>query len=154
TLSTGLLQPSDDLTSNPLAQAYIKPAYDVDSSAKVAPFIRNASTPLITNPDGTTTEDTSKPVGSLCKGRDQVSGPGFWTVYLQGAFQGDELRDRDPDEEAPNRLGSTYHYTSGGVFVGSVGSLIYLETLRDASWQNGQALAEICLNTTVTHETG
>jgi hypothetical protein len=153
--SFGLLATSDDSKTNPMAQAYIRPVRDV-ASPKPAAFLRNVSTPQVTNPGGATGEDTTEPIQQLCEARDQLSDTSFWLVYLQGAFQGDERRDRDPTAEsvAPStsRLGTTYNFTDPATdkFLVSVGSFIYVETIRDA--MRAPTTSPNCLNVVVTHE--
>jgi len=148
TFSTSLLQISDDPTANLYAQAYLRPRYDV-TDVKQAPFNRNISSPIIdTNPDGTPIRDSREFKEQLALGRDSaVSTVGYWTVYVQGGFQGDESGDRDPNSEsqgaAGESLGDDDRY---GIFL-------YMEVIRD-SVLRGDAGVERCSSRTFVHEIG
>jgi hypothetical protein len=152
----GLLTASDNPAVNPLAQAYVRPSYDL-ASPKTPPFLRNVSIPVTLNSDGTTTEDDNLLINQLCVGRTNLSSADFWVVYLQGAFQGDELLDRDPDNEDKSTLGKTMYWTTDNGFVGALGSLIYLETTQDsrrAAMTSDTNAYQQCLDQVVTHEVG
>ncbi len=106
----GLLQASDAPTQNLLAQAYIRPAYDLANLRAEAPFNRNISTPR--NPDGT--EDLRDFYRQVEMGRDAApSGSNaYWLGYAQSAYQADEVVDRDPGMEVDAALGWTIGDTS------------------------------------------
>jgi len=134
--------------SNIFAQAYVRVSYDLASSDKKAPFVRNVGS-----------EDTDW-AAQLQTGRDETTMAGlpeFWTGYIQGGFQEtifDSLTgsgDGDPDSE---QTGSTLGGTP--FFNDQAGSLIFVEVVRDVG--NG-LLRLTCpgvdyLSDTVAHELG
>jgi hypothetical protein len=150
TISTGLLQPSDDSATNPYAQAYVRPSSDV-ASPKQAPFNRNVSSPP--GPDETREEKEQ-----LALGRDSlVSMPGYWVMYAQGAFQADEAEDLDPASEIGSPAGQTVFIPGNPSASDGYGSLIYLETIRDSVRKNTSQVdrvAEECVEATLPHEFG
>jgi hypothetical protein len=149
-ISTGLLQASDDSVTNPYAQAYVRPSNDVPSP-KQAPFNRNVSSPP--GPDETREEREQ-----LALGRDSlVSTPGYWVMYAQGAFQADETEDLDPASEIGSPAGQTVFIPDNPAASDRYGSLIYLETIRDSVRKNTSQVdrvAKECVEATLPHEFG
>lgn len=141
--STSLLQAADVPGTNIFAQAYVRPRYDVPD-VKQAPFNRNVSYPP--GPDGT--PDTQEIIDQLAKGRDSsISTAGFWTVYVQGAFQSDEILDRDPNAESASDAGVTLGDSD------RFGTLMFMETIGDSTLR-GDAGIERCSSGTLVHELG
>jgi hypothetical protein len=107
---------TDDPKQNIFSQAYMELAFDLPSATQAA-FARNI-------PDGDPSWATQ-----LTKGRDattvQSTGT-YWTSYVQGAFQGPEEGDKDPNAESAT-FGAT-PYTND-----AYGSLVFCEALRDAA---------------------
>ena len=81
------------------------------------------------------------------KGMQSVSTSGFWASYLQGAFQGRQEADGDPDG-GPNAEGFQVGRTPT-----SFGSLVFAETIRDCALAQGSDRDEL-EEKAVVHELG
>lgn len=109
--STGFMASADDIASNKLMPAYIRPKHDGGGNAAwnthTVSFIRNTESPLVYVWDSRANNSTR-----------------FWVVYILSSFQ-DSYKgltyDGDCNEESP----------TGGSTAGVGGSLIYLEQLRE-----------------------
>jgi hypothetical protein len=130
-VDTSLMQNSDNQNQNLFAPAYIRPIFDI-SSGRVANFNLN----LNNDPEILTQLDA---------GRDSTSADGFWTVYLQGSFEGNVLLDADPNTGTVE-LGATPSFSSRG-------SVIFVEALRDVQAVVGSAAQDLPRINTV-HEVG
>lgn len=116
----------DDPAANLYAQGYVRPRYDV-TDIKQAPFNWNTLSPIIdVRPDRTPIHDAREFREQLALGRDSVSTSTFWSVYVQGGFQGDKGGDRDPDAESGGAAGETLGDDD------SYGRFLYMETIRSA----------------------
>jgi hypothetical protein len=148
-ISTDLMRPTDDSATNPYAQAYIRPQFDV-ASPKQAPFNRNISTV-----EGDETREMRE---QLALGRDSaLSTPGYWVMYAQGAFQGDETEDLDPRSEIGSPSGQTVTVVGRPDADDRYGSLIYLETIRDSVRRDTSQVDRVateCVAATLPHELG
>ncbi len=137
---TSLRQASDSTNQNLFAAAYIRPAYDLGGGATPHVFKRNVES----SADATT---------QLTAGHDSTSYPRYWTVYVQGAFQGMThisfpgvvAADSDPNSEA-GVLGIAPGLDSSG-------ALVFVETIRDSEINSGIPAGHL-LRKTTAHETG
>ncbi|MBI3462493.1 MAG: hypothetical protein HY000_05445 [Planctomycetes bacterium] len=85
-------------------------------------------------------------------GKDFTSWPAYWIAYVQGSFQGGQNADFDPDSlpgpgEDPVDLGKTL---GGG--VGTLGTLIFFEVIRDVGASNPNVNPVILEQQVVVHE--
>jgi hypothetical protein len=141
-----LMQTSDKDDKNRFAVAYVKPVYDLTSSQQ-PPFNRNVDVGATIQTQDQEARD------QLTAGRDAISTPSFWRVYIQGSLQEDRRRDLDPDSEAiMTALGWTPDFDSRG-------SLIFVEVARDAAEilkarGRRDLTKELLLRITVLHEVG
>lgn len=131
-----LLKESDLGSENVFAPAYIRPVYDGGGKAanntNDVPFALNVR------------EQAAAIREQLLKGQNSLGDEAedFWIVYLQIAYQGDERKDRDPVESVtggvsvgrePGKVvanGVATKYTD--ILPGAMGSLVFIETDRDA----------------------
>lgn len=109
-----LMQDSLNRDRNVFAAAFVIPKYDLNSSAKTPGFNRN-----VEYVEGGSVGEV--PAQNRA-GRDNLSNQNYWTVYLQGAFQGPVVSDHDPASETT---------IAGGVTGFGSGSLIFAENLRE-----------------------
>jgi len=90
TPDTNLLQDSDNPAQNVFAAAYVKPIYDLSGSRNDVPFVANTPEP----------GGASDLIPTYRFDAQQTEAdPGFWTVYLLGAYQYTIGMDNDPDGE-------------------------------------------------------
>jgi hypothetical protein len=132
---------SDDPVANVFAQAYVRIKYDLTSAGRIPPFVRNVQTDLT---GGTYQQQ-------LLRGHDPTtqSAPGFWSGYVQGAFQEDEfvsffdpltfesISFVDGDADLENRLGPVLGVTPGLNDVH--GSLVFVEAIREFAAHSAQS---------------
>jgi hypothetical protein len=137
TTTSKYLRHSDNPAENLLAQAYVRPAWTLEDRRQ-ARFVRHLWRRLPWTPESETLARTQ-----LAAGREQSSLPGYWSVYLQGAFQSAATNDADPDAE-----GSDLGYTLG--LSDTYGSLVALESSNDKQF----CPREDALDHTVAHEVG
>lgn len=139
--SSLLTEASDDPALNILAQAYVRPAYDLPGTGRIAAFRRNVPIDV-----------PGAAAQQVADGRDfsTVHTPNHWATYLQGAFQGPASQlslagfaDRDSDHEAV-LYGHVPDFTLSG------GALIFPEPVRDSG---GCSFSE-AMSTVVAHELG
>ncbi|HLA94868.1 MAG TPA: hypothetical protein VK612_04045, partial [Pyrinomonadaceae bacterium] len=130
---------------NVFAPAYVKPLYDLASSE--VPFVLNVNVSTV----------TADPTAAEIQAHFQFANhateadSGFWTMYLNGAYQHDERRDGDGDQPI------------GGVTLGPVlgivdalngqGALIYMELTRSTEL-GVVGTNRVSRNFTVAHELG
>jgi hypothetical protein len=109
-------RPDTSHLASAFARAYVLPVFNEDNSSVT--FTANVP-------------DTPSAVGSQIASNRSPNTPqitnDYWSVYLLGAFQSAKSKDRDPDLENPYRLGDT-----PATATRATGSLVYLETIRDA----------------------
>lgn len=101
--NTSLMQASDSTNQNLFAAAYVRSAYHVQHGTNIAPFVRNIK------------NEVASFGSQMDAGRDSSSLPRFWTVYIQGAFQGPILLDHDPNTEDITG-GLSFLNSRGGAF--------------------------------------
>jgi uncharacterized repeat protein (TIGR01451 family) len=130
--------PEPDIsTVNPaMKYAYVRALRDIDAynTRPEAPFILNMPSRLNSHNRDAQRWDTAS-----------LNANDFWVAYVLGAFQPVRESDNDPDSE--NEL---WGETPGD---GTGGSLIYLETCRDAALENGWNV-QAAIQDTVVHEVG
>jgi hypothetical protein len=140
----GLLQASDEPAQNLLAQAYIRPAYDLGNPRPEAPFNRNISMPP--NPDGT--EDRRDFYGQAELSRDAAisNSNAYWVGYAQAAYQPDEAVDLDPGSEIGPQAAI-------GWAIGDT-SYVFSEGIAEQLRGIGMELSDRCHAAVLAHEIG
>jgi hypothetical protein len=135
-----LLQATDDPARNLLAQAYIRPKYDLPSDGRIAPFVRNVTV---------TDEFPNAARDQLARGRDTTTRDSdtYWVAYLQGAFQFGVAEDNDSMLEQAAQ-GFTPDLSAAS------GSLILLESQRDFLLEHSECSSIREWAVTVAHELG
>ena len=127
------MQPSDLITENAFARAYIKPVWD--GGGGTSTNHDNGSVVFAVNVDTTANAPIETQISA---GRGSTAElDDFWVGYFQDAYQPGVNRDVDPDVEpqvgygvSPN-CGCADTGGSGNVPRGSIGSLTFVEVLRD-----------------------
>ena len=137
---------STTLTSNcnTFAPAYVKPIYDLPNAHQKTPFVTNVNV-SVNNPSTTNPSAAEIQAHFNFDNVGYEAQPGFWTVYLNGAYQYDERADHDPNSQS-GILGIVDA-------LNSQGALIFFETTRPAEITNpiGRPVSR---DYTVAHEIG
>lgn len=145
-----LFENSDLLAKNAYAEAYIKPVYDgggsvLNNTPNVA-FDLNISYEKVAF-------DTQVNLGK----QSTAASDDFWVIYLQICYQGDIIKDRDPNIELPT-LGITYSIalddgvtSEADVPEGADETLIFLEPLSE---EGDFALSKVVIPHEVGHMFG
>ncbi len=129
-----LMQASDDPAKNVYAAAFIRPVYD--GGGNTANDTTNLPFYLNNEKDEQGIDD---PINNARNSGDNEADD-FWVVYLQIAYQGARAADNDPVSENPTLGITSRNLGVADFFVtkpcqvpqGAVGSLIYLEAIKDA----------------------
>ena len=144
-----LMQPSDVLAQNAFARAYIKPVWDGGGGTTTTHD--NGNVGFTINVDTTMNERIEM---KIAQGRGSTAElDDFWVAYSQDAYQPDVGRDADSNAEGTAWGGISPACDcrdtggSGNVPRGSIGSLVFVEVLRDRSDPVANA-------DTATHELG
>ena len=124
-----LMQDSDDPKLNVFAPAYIRSSHDGGGD----PANNTGSISFVLNvPSGTVETQIN-----LGRNSGAAESDDFWVVYLQVSYQGRPDADEDPTGEGASG-GTTVSYATGHVATsaadvprGGLGSLVYMETMRD-----------------------
>lgn len=124
-----LMQDSDDPKLNVFAPAYIRPGHDGGG----APANNTGNLSFVLN------VETGAVEAEINSGRNSgaAESDDFWVVYLLVSYQGRANADEDPSNEGASG-GTTVSFATGHVATsaadvprGGLGSLIYLEAMRD-----------------------
>jgi len=115
--------PQSTLISNAFQSAYVQVAF-IGTGSRTNVFFQHNVPPHFLGFQNQTFIIQTKLQGIA--GRDQLSEPGRWSVYAQGAYEGPIESDNDPDGK-PNTLLGLASPPDGTVMY----SLIYMETIRD-----------------------
>ncbi len=136
-----LMQSSDAVTQNLFAVAFVRPNYDLGPGTNIAPFMRNV-------------EGGASFGVQIDAGRDATSIPRFWTVYIQGTFQGENLFDKDPNIESSGFGRSFLSARGGAVFVETIGEFELSQSLSPGTVQRKTMVHEVGHQFALTDNTG
>lgn len=117
-----------------MAEAFVTVVLEYNNNS--VPFVLHAST---------SANDPNYFVNSFDWDSKSENSTGYWVAYVIGGFQGGAAEDNDPAGMGTAILGLTS--------LGNGGSIVYLETNRDAAVENGQTIA-FWEQDTVVHEVG
>jgi hypothetical protein len=135
------LEESNESNLNLLAQAYIRPAYDLGGDSDL-PFNRNIQS----------TPNAYEAYRAMEFGFDVEPRQGFAVAYVLAAHQGNATQDTDPNRE-PGELGVTTDVLLTEVGQAR-GSIVYVETGRDSHEMVAPGVITTCLARTIAHEVG